>query len=193
MVIALFVAVWAALIGIGFVWLTDYSSRPGKPANVSAKLPTGIFAESSKNLPKLVLFIHPKCPCSRATLGELARIAANEQDKIEIKIFFYKPEKESPEWIQTDLWETARNTAGVEIASMNEEEIEKFGVITSGQVMLYDSKNEIVFSGGITLGRGHEGKSEGRIAIENYVETGKIYVSETPVFGCLLTSKEIEP
>jgi hypothetical protein len=74
---------------------------------------------------------------------------------------------------------------------MNEDEIEKFGVVTSGQAILYSATGETVFSGGITIGRGHEGKSDGREAIEDYLESGKVYISETPVFGCLLTSKEI--
>lgn len=190
--IGLFIAIWAASIGIGFVLLTDYSMRPGKPANVSPNLPAGIFIESGKNLPKLVLFIHPRCPCSRATLNELARIVANEQNRLEIKVFFYKPDNGSSEWIKTDLWETAENIPGVEVEIMNEAEIEKFGVVTSGQAILYSADSETVFSGGITIGRGHEGKSDGRTAIENYLETGDIYVSETPVFGCLLTSKEID-
>ena len=190
--IGLFIAVWAASIGIGFVFLTDYSTRPGKPANVSPNLPAGIFAEADKRLPKLVLFIHPRCPCSRATLGELARIVANEQNRMEIKIFFYKPDNESREWVKTDLWETAKNIPGVEVEVMNEAEIEKFGVVTSGQAILYNANGETVFSGGITLGRGHEGKSDGRAAIETYLETSDIYVSETPVFGCLLTSREID-
>lgn len=190
--IALFIAVWAVSIGIGFVRLTDYASRPGKPANVSPKLPAGIFTGSGKNLPKLVLFIHPRCPCSRSTLNELARMVANRQAHAEIKIFFYKPADQSAEWVETDLWENAKRIPGVEIAVMSEEEIEKFGVVTSGQAILYDAESEIVFSGGITPGRGHEGMSSGRSEIENYLENGKISIRETPVFGCLLTSKEID-
>lgn len=190
--IGIFIAIWAASIGIGFVFLTDYSMRPGKPANVSRHIPSGIFTESTEELPKLVLFIHPRCPCSRATLNELARIVANEQNRAKIKIFFYKPDNESSEWVKTDLWETAENIPGVDVEIMNEANIEKFGVVTSGQAILYSADGETVFSGGITLGRGHEGKSDGRAAIENYLETGAISVSETPVFGCLLTSKEID-
>ena len=190
--IALFITVWAVSVGIGFVRLTDYASRPGKPANVSPRLPTGIFAESSKNLPKLVLFIHPQCPCSRSTLNELARLVANRQERAEIKVFFYKPIDKSAEWVETDLWENAKRIPGVDVATMSEEEIEKFGVVTSGQAILYDAGDEIVFSGGITPGRGHEGMSSGRREIENYLENGKISIRETPVFGCLLTSKEID-
>lgn len=192
LLITSFIATWAILTGIGFVWLTDYSARPGKPANVSHKLPKGIFAEPGKNLPKLLLFIHPRCPCSRATLNELARLVADRQaSAAEIRVFFYKPADKPGEWVETDLWENAKSIPGVEVSLMSEEEIEKFGVVTSGQAILYDAAEEIVFSGGITVGRGHEGKSLGRAAIENYLENGEISIRETPVFGCLLTSKEI--
>ena len=49
--------------------------------------------------------------------------------------------------------------------------------ITSGQTLLYDTKGHLVFSGGITGGRGHEGDNTGRESIEKYLQTGKTIVS----------------
>jgi hypothetical protein len=185
------VMIWAVLVGIGFVWLTDYSTRPGKPANVSAKLPPEIYETLNKTLPKVILFVHPQCACSRATLSELERILAENENRAEVKIFFYKPEQESDDWVKTNLWRQANEMPSVKVGIMNESEMEKFGVITSGQTIVYDLDGNVVFSGGITYGRGHEGMSRGRKAIEEYLQSGRLSVSETSVFGCALTSQEL--
>lgn len=185
------VTIWTIFIGISFVWLNDYSSRPGIPADVSAKLPKGIFFESDSKIPKLLIFVHPHCPCSHATLGELERLVATTQDLANIKIIFYKPNDKPSEWIETDLWQNARVIPNVEIATMSEEEIQRFGVVTSGQAILYDADGNLVFSGGITLSRAHEGNNKGRKIIEKYLHEGEILAGETPVFGCSLTSSVI--
>lgn len=187
------VTIWTISVGIGFVWMTDYSTRPGIPAVVSAKLPPNIFSDSDSKLPKLILFIHPKCSCSRATLGELERIVAVTKDLVEVKIIFYKPDSEPSEWVETGFWQRAKTIPGVKISTMSEEEIEKFGVITSGQTLLYDSDGNLVFSGGITLSRALEGDNKGRQIIETYLQGGKVLDREAPIFGCSLTSAVITP
>ena len=187
--LVLFVTIWAILLGIGFVWMSDYSSRPGLSAKFNAKIPTEYFQKSTENLPQLFLFLHPKCSCSLATLGELEHLVADNQNRVEITVFFYKPMEESDDWVKTNLWyRTRRISSSVKMVILTEDEIEKFGVITSGQTLLYDGDGNLIFSGGITVARGHEGKSIGRETIENYLQTGNISVHETPVFGCLLTS-----
>lgn len=187
------VTLWAIFVGIGFVWMTDYSTRPGIPANVSAKLPPNIFSESESTFPKLVLFIHPQCPCSAATFTELEKIVASTQGLAKIKVIFYRPNDKLVEWIETAYWRRTKNIPGVEISSMKEEEIEKFGVITSGQTLLYDAKGNLLFSGGITSARATEGDNTGRKIIETYLRKGEILSGETPVFGCSLTSSVIIP
>ncbi|MEZ5427123.1 MAG: hypothetical protein R2747_12710 [Pyrinomonadaceae bacterium] len=187
-ILAASVCVWMIVIGVGFVWITDYSSRPSLPANISPHLPEGVFPEAVSDRPKILLFVHPKCVCSRATMSELARMVSDTEGLSEIKIFFYKPAGQSEEWVKTDLWEKARRIPGVSIGTMNEDQINKFGVVTSGQVILYDGGGDLVFSGGITLGRGHEGKSKGREAIETFLRGGRPEIREMAVFGCSLTS-----
>lgn len=187
-ILVLFVTIWAILLGIGFVWMADYTSRPGLPAKFNAKIPAEYFQKSTENLPQLFLFLHPKCSCSLATLSELEHLVADNQNRLEITVFFYKPVEESDDWVKTNLWYRTRRISPVKIVILTGDEIEKFGVITSGQTLLYDGDENLIFSGGITVARGHEGKSIGREAIENYLQARNISVRETPVFGCLLTS-----
>lgn len=184
------VTIWAIFIGIGFVSMADYSSRPGSPANITVEFPENLPSNEKNNLPKIFVFFHPKCPCSSATISELEHLIADTQNLAVTTVFFYKPVNESDEWVKTNLWETAKQIPTVEIEIMNEDEMSKFGVITSGQTIVYDSQDNLIFSGGITVGRGHEGESLGRKSIENYLKTGEIETDKTAVFGCILTSPE---
>jgi hypothetical protein len=64
----------------------------------------------------------------------------------------------------------------------------RLGAHTSGQVLVYGRAGELVFQGGLTAARGHEGANRGRDAIRRLVETGAPTEPETAVFGCPLAS-----
>ena len=65
-------------------------------------------------------------------------------------------------------------------------ETRRFGVTSSGHVLLYAPSGRLQFSGGITLSRGHEGDNPGSEAIIHVVRGGTLAQHETPVFGCTL-------
>lgn len=183
------VGVWAIAVGIGFVWMSDYASRPGK----KGEFPEHIVLKQTpdaNNLAQLVVFIHPNCPCSRATLKELGRIEMNAGEKVSIKVFFYKPDGFSDDWTKTDLWYQAKSIPNISVSNISESELKKFGVMTSGQVLLYDANGDLSFSGGITINRGDEGFSEGRRIIQNILLNNEFNETQTPVFGCALNSED---
>jgi hypothetical protein len=102
-------------------------------------------------------------------------------------VLFAKPPNLPRDWEQTDLWETAAAIPGVKVMRDDDGlEARRFHAATSGQTMLYDKKGNLLFSGGITGGRGHEGDNAGRSAIVSLLTTGKADDWETPVFGCAL-------
>jgi len=90
----------------------------------------------------------------------------------------------------TDIWQKAGDIEGVKVSIVSDDDLHGYGALTSGQVMLYDAEQKLVFSGGITHGRGHEGDSAGRESIERFLTSGETTVSETPVFGCIIRSSE---
>ena len=183
------IILWAIAIAIGTIWVTDYVSRPGRsaiaPVNLELTSPT-----AAVNLPKLLVFLHPHCPCSCATLAGLSRLNARNTGLVDVSVFFYQPSDQSREWVETDLWHRVSVIPNLSVAAITEAEIQKFGAITSGQTLLYDTRQQIVFSGGITGGRGHEGDNAGLESIERFLRTGETAVSQTPVFGCILTATE---
>ena len=50
--------------------------------------------------------------------------------------------------------------------------------------VLYDIQGRLLFSGGITSARGHEGDSAGLQRISSLLRTGKADRSDAPVYGC---------
>jgi hypothetical protein len=103
-------------------------------------------------------------------------------------------------WEQAELWRQAAQLPGVQVLTDDEGgEALRFGVRTSGHVLLYDRNGRLCFSGGITAGRGQAGTSAGVEAVKDLVMNGASGQRQTPVFGCLLIeprpqgAKEFEP
>ncbi len=68
-------------------------------------------------------------------------------------------------------------------------EARRFGALTSGDAFLYDAGGRLVFRGGITPSRGHQGESAGRSAIEAFLKGGRPRTATAPVFGCPIRSQ----
>jgi hypothetical protein len=185
--ISLFV-IWSLAIAAGVVWLTDYATRPGHPAHAPSKIPSSILKNRKQNLPMLLVVAHPYCPCSRATIRELNHLVSSTAGLADVKVLFFQPSDRPREWVESDLWREASVISGVTVSAATEDEFKALGAATSGQVFLYDAAGNLVFSGGITNARGHEGSSNGRAAIEQYLRGGSLFASQTPVFGCALNS-----
>src|SRR5205085_3040212 len=116
--------------------------------------------------PTLVMFVHPQCPCSSASLGELAILVAHAGGQLDAQVFFYAPAHEASTWVKSDLWRTANMIPGVRVFEDHDASIAKaFGSFTSGQTLLYGANGSLLFKGGITAYRGHSGDNAGRNAI----------------------------
>ncbi len=68
------------------------------------------------------------------------------------------------------------------------EEARRFGMATSGHVLLYDPEGRRIFSGGITPARGHRGDNRGRQAVLDRILGTERGIAESPVFGCALAT-----
>jgi hypothetical protein len=138
-------------------------------------------------LPSLVIAIHPHCPCSRATLGELAKLMARSQGKLKAFALFYQSVRFGNDWEKSDLWKSATRIPGVELVTDPEgNEAARFHLETSGETLLYDALGQLQFAGGITSGRGHAGDNAGRASLQDFIRTGTIDRPRTTVFGCAL-------
>jgi hypothetical protein len=138
----------------------------------------------------LVLFAHPKCPCTRATIGELNRIMTQCNGQLVAHVLFLQPSGFTTDWVHSGLWTTASAIPGVTVQVDPEDSIgQKFGAETSGYVLLYNPAGQLLFSGGITGSRGHAGDNAGEDSIIALVNGQNSGVTHTLVYGCSLLNE----
>jgi hypothetical protein len=181
------VIVWLLAVGVGLRLILGYENSPGSSGTSPSEWPPDSQILLRPGVPTLVMMIHPHCPCSRASIGELALLMVEGQGRLNANVVFVRPKDFPEDWEKTDLWSSVAIIPGVKV-SVDDGGIEarRFGSQTSGQVMVYDAHGELLFSGGITASRGHSGDNEGRSAIVSLLTHGEIGKRETPVFGCPL-------
>lgn len=178
---------WLGTISSGVSILWTYALTPGKTANPLSQWPAETALLPGQNTPTLIVFIHPQCPCSRATIRELAGILAHCQGKIDTQVAIYKPLGSDAAWEQTDLRRAAEEIPGVKIVlDLEGADAKRFSATTSGHTLLFDRDGTLIFGGGITSARGHEGLSIGRSCICNFLIDGKAEPTAAPVYGCPL-------
>ncbi len=189
-VVALLVA-WLASLGAGEYWLLHYRFAPGGAAAGPAVWPGESSVRPAAGRFTLLLFAHPHCPCSRASLAMLARVVARAEDRADVYVLFVRPAGAPDGWERSGLWSAAAAVPGVRVLADGEgAEALRFGAETSGVALLYDPRLRLTFRGGITSGRGHEGDNAGCSAlIERLAGRGQAY-REFPVFGCPLFDRD---
>ena len=179
--------IWLAFLGIGFYALAREEFTPVEASVSTAKFPSASALALAPDTPTLILFAHPHCPCTRATLRELDGLLSALPHRVAATIVFTLPNGVPPGWEQGDQWQSAAKIPGVHIITDQDgREAKRFGVKGSGHVLLYESSGDLVFSGGITPSRGHEGDNLGRSAVIDLVNSGHAVVQRTPVYGCPL-------
>ncbi len=179
------VLIWTAIVVFGFGTLVVYSQTPGiqsVPIQLSELDRRPLFETDRCHL---VVGLHPKCSCSRATVTELQQILAVTGSTVLCTVYVYTPRQESSEWANTGLVTAAKELPGVELVfDPDGEAMAQFGVLTSGGVVLFDADGTVQFHGGITASRGHEGANAGSSAIRAIIQGSQSPVSSTPVYGC---------
>jgi hypothetical protein len=179
---------WVIVVGGGMLKLWSYAYTAGPAAQAPASWPITSAIARDPVRPTLVMFVHPQCSCSVASVGELARLMAHEQGRVDAQVLVYRPAAEPPAWTHSDLWHAAEAIPGVRVFGDDEgAAAQDFGAVVSGDTFLYATDGRLVFSGGITIARGHAGDSAGRLAIQSWLDRpAETIAAVTPAFGCVL-------
>ena len=189
--LVLALVVWAIGVAAGMGNLVRYATHPGDSGKALARWPTESRIRPLSERPQLVMFIHPRCPCTRATIGELALIMSRCQAELDAYVLAWKPADVAPAWATTDLLNKAAAIPGVTV-KIDETGVEarRFGAQTSGQTLLYAASGQLLFHGGVTGSRGHSGDNPGRSAVVELACSDAHRVDPiphvSPVFGCPL-------
>lgn len=180
---------WISALAVGLDAIRRYEYTPGTAAGAPANWPSASRIPRFKGYFTLVVFAHPECPCTRASLAELERLLTRLEGRVNISVQFRKPRITLKEAQATGLWQAAERIPGVGLTLDSAgDEMRAFGAAVSGQAVLYDPAGHLVFSGGLTEARGHEGRNAGIDAVQRLVmrQAETRAPLRTPVFGCSL-------
>lgn len=182
---AALVPLWGFAVLLGFYLLWVYAGSPGEAGAAAETWPADVPPDSTR--PTLLLFAHPHCPCTRASIEQLARLSAKHEGALAVHVVFWAPADAPAGWTETDLWRSAAAVPGVTVRSdIGGREARRYGAKTSGHVVLYDLEGRLLFHGGITGARGHNGDNPGADAVSAHLTGQPGPVSTAPVFGCPL-------
>lgn len=179
----LLLSAWVVMVSAGLFVSLNYEKTPAL-TSPSANAAVDLKPKLGSKDYTLVLFAHPKCPCTQATIAELDRFLSRNNN-VSTFVYFYRPEG------NTD-WENAANCqlAGkipglVSIADFGGKEAKRLNAKASGEVFLFNSRGKLLFQGGITGARGHEGDNWGLDQISAIVH-GRPVIAKHAVYGCSL-------
>lgn len=169
----------------------SYENAPGRAGETSAVWPADSSIARQSDRATLLMFLHPYCPCSRASIEELNRLLGQCQNPISVNVLFVRPKGVTDDWANTSLRKVAQSIPGVHVAlDENGKEAKRFGAESSGYAVLYSAKGDLLFSGGITGSRGHEGQNPGEDAVIAMVNGRSMPLTHSHVYGCDLFDPE---
>jgi hypothetical protein len=178
---------WLTVVGGGFLVLLRYQSAGGTVGSTPSQWPSAAHISLDHNRPTMILFAHPKCPCTRASMEELNRILAQCSGKVTAHVLFFRPADLPDSWARAGLWPSAAAIPGVVVQEDRDgAQACLFGAETSGYLVLYDPHGQLLFKGGITGSRGHAGDNAGENAVVSLLTGQTAALTQTPVYGCSL-------
>lgn len=182
---------WMVALAMGARTLFQYETTPGRVGAISSTWPSTSMVPREADKPTLVMLAHPHCPCTRASVGELAQVMAHAIGRVNAYVLFVKPSGAGADWDDTDLRQSAGAIPGVTV--LTDElgtEAARFGAETSGHTLLFGADGTLLFSGGITASRGHAGGNAGESAVLAALNHEFVSQPRTPVFGCSLQKRD---
>jgi hypothetical protein len=180
-------AAWLACIGVGFAGVWRYGAARGADTRAPGVWPAGTTLPRAHDRATLLVFMHPRCVCSHATVTELARLLPRVRGRVAATAVFVRPRGVPDGWTETELRRRAAGVVGLRVVDDDGGvEARRFGAATSGATLLFAADGRLLFSGGLTDSRGHEGDSFGEERVVALLTSGAADRNDSPVFGCPL-------
>jgi hypothetical protein len=182
---------WAVSVTLGLIGLWKSKLAPAPIGKAPSTWPDDSAIPRSTAAATLVMLAHPKCPCTRASLHELAALMSENGAEMTAQVLFLRPRDAPYGWEESDTWRQAVAIPGVAVAPDDDgAEARRFGATASGHTVVYDKAGHLLFQGGITNARGHAGGNVGRDRVLSLVTRGSADRRDSPTFGCELGNEE---
>ena len=180
------IGLWFAGVVAAFLVIWNYKTTPGDDVTAPGSWPAASVIARVPGVANVVMFAHPQCPCTRASIAELARLATELGPRAQIHVVIVRPDGTDEEFVRGVIAERASAIRGARIVvDVDGVESERFGAIVSGSTVVYSSKGELMFRGGLTTARGHEGSGPAQARIRELV-VADMGQADAPTFGCAI-------
>src|SRR5688572_6142802 len=156
------VVLWSAAVIAGIQRIWSYEGTPGAQLSVPQTWPGSSLVTIDRERATLMMFVHPLCVCTRASLGELREAFDTTHGAPAVWIVLLSPPAMAKGWEESIANIAERIPEAKIVTDVDGRAADTFGASTSGYVVVYDWKGRLAFSGGITGARGHAGDNDGR-------------------------------
>ena len=180
------VLVWGACVLLGLLQAWTYEMTPGGSGQTPGQFPAKTELKLPGDKSSLLVFMHPKCPCSQATLEKLQELKEKVQDKLDVQVVMYYPKEKGPAFIEDSLAKGTRKLGYAVIPDEEGTEAKRFGAQTSGHAFMFSSDKKLLFSGGLTSARGHAGPSAASENILAILSASDPSLRSAETFGCCI-------
>ena len=173
----------------GMATLFTFDQTAGAVSAVPVQWPSASVIGHPGRNGALLVFVHPYCSCTVATIHEIATLSAgrnSQNGRPSTTVLFYRPRNSG--WRPGKLWSQVESEIPGARAAWDDDgrEARRFGARTSGYTLLYDAQGDLLFKGGVTGSRGHEGGNFGIDQLRASIDTGRPAPRGSLVFGCAL-------
>ena len=187
-----------ALAALGWYQLGRYASTPGEQFAAPALWnPHAAHAST----PHLIVFIHPGCSCTHATLQQLDKLLQSPHPPVRLTLAVYQSKalitQHQASFDSSSYLHPAHDKLAEfrQLSDWNGALARSLGAVTSGQILLYSAAGQLLFQGGITEERAHLGDNDSADSLLTAINstarpfpnlhlTSTKAITPHPVFGC---------
>jgi len=185
-ILLLLAGFWLASLVGGFAALQAYAGRAGRLGEPGSAATAWLESHRRPGRPLVVMAVHARCPCTDASLAELGDFLARSRGECDALLLRYSPGAPAAGSSPGEI----RVLGGVSVPLLADPTgrlAADLGAFTSGSVIMMDAAGRIRFHGGLTLERGHRGRSPAQDAMLALVTTpADASLAVAPVYGCPL-------
>lgn len=182
---------WVTAVTILFallIWHDKSGVRLTTAADDFQSLPDSNPIDSSQlQSPKwhIELFVHPQCPCTRATLKLVDRLHRELLVPPELTIYVASYDQIKSDWSSSPNLRLAQQLdQAVVMEDKEANRAKSLGVKASGTLVVTDGEGNRLFAGGITAGRSCEQLNPSYFSVRNLLNNPATGLSNTVVYGC---------
>jgi len=194
------IGIWLTAVAAG-LWCVErygFSVNEPSPNGVAEVWPADSTLVPSEGRWTLLMFLHPKCPCTRASIHELERMLVSLRSTStalpDLLVVAGVPPNADESWWNTDTVARVRQIDHAQVfIDRGGREAARFGAVTSGFLLLFDPSGHRRYAGGVTWARGQEGANTGCDLLAKILRGEERQRNAIPAFGCRLYLPEMNP